>query len=126
MPNTDPNITAQIETFTQQLVATVEAAVAQRIQAGPCWCLWRSAEARAWPATKAGCGACGTCGGGEIGGKGRSHRSSFVPVPGCKNVAAPIFGMVCKDHKKVAKSKIKKYREERREGKVTRRQGPNR
>ena len=33
MPNTDPHITAQIETFTQQLVATVEAAVAQRIQA---------------------------------------------------------------------------------------------
>jgi hypothetical protein len=33
MPNTDPNITAQIETFTQQIVATVEAAVAQRIQA---------------------------------------------------------------------------------------------
>ena len=33
MPNTDPNITAQVETFTQQLVATVEAAVAQRIQA---------------------------------------------------------------------------------------------
>jgi len=28
--------------------------------------------------------------------------------------------MVCKDHKNVAKSKIKKYREERREGKVTR------
>jgi hypothetical protein len=43
----------------------------------------------------------------------------LCPVPGCKNVAAPIFGMVCKDHKKVAKSKIKKYREERREGKVT-------
>src|SRR5208283_4324250 len=33
MPHTDPNITAQIETFTQQIVATVEAAVAQRIQA---------------------------------------------------------------------------------------------
>jgi len=33
MPHSDPNITAQIETFTQQLVATVEAAVAQRIQA---------------------------------------------------------------------------------------------
>jgi hypothetical protein len=27
--------------------------------------------------------------------------------------------MVCKDHKNVAKSKIKKYREERREGNVT-------
>jgi len=43
----------------------------------------------------------------------------LCPVPGCKNVAAPIFGMVCKDHKNVAKSKIKKYREQRREGNVT-------
>ena len=40
-------------------------------------------------------------------------------MPGCKNVAAPVFGMVCRDHKSVAKSKIRKYREERREGRVT-------
>ena len=38
----------------------------------------------------------------------------LCPVPGCKNVAAPVFGMVCKDHKDVAKSTIKKYREARR------------
>ena len=37
----------------------------------------------------------------------------FCPVPGCKNKAAPIFGMVCAEHKDVAKSKIKKYREAR-------------
>jgi hypothetical protein len=37
----------------------------------------------------------------------------FCPVPGCKNKAAPIFGMVCAKHKDVAKSKIKKYREAR-------------
>lgn len=38
----------------------------------------------------------------------------FCPVPGCKNRAAPVFGMVCADHRKVSKAKIKKYREERR------------
>jgi hypothetical protein len=38
----------------------------------------------------------------------------FCPVPGCKNKAAPVFGMVCAKHKNVAKTKIKKYREERR------------
>jgi hypothetical protein len=38
----------------------------------------------------------------------------FCPVPGCKNVAAPVFGMVCSDHRDVAKAKIKKYREARR------------
>jgi hypothetical protein len=37
----------------------------------------------------------------------------LCPVPGCKNKAAPIFGMVCSKHKDVAKSKIKKYREAR-------------
>jgi hypothetical protein len=48
----------------------------------------------------------------------KTRPKQLCPVPGCKNVAAPIFGMVCKDHKNVAKSKIKKYREER-NGKVT-------
>jgi hypothetical protein len=38
----------------------------------------------------------------------------LCPVPGCKNRAAPIFGMVCSDHKDVAKAKIKAYREARR------------
>ena len=37
----------------------------------------------------------------------------LCPVPGCKNPAARIFGMVCAKHKDVAKSKIKKYREAR-------------
>ncbi len=38
----------------------------------------------------------------------------YCPVPGCKNKAAPIFGMVCSDHKDVPKAKIKEYREARR------------
>jgi hypothetical protein len=113
MPNTDPTITDQIETFTRQLVVTVEAAVAQRIQAA----------------------LAGAFGAPQKRGPGRPPKQAVAlvahvaarkkppkqlcPVPGCKNVAAPIFGMVCKEHKKVAKSKIKKYREERREGKVT-------
>jgi hypothetical protein len=40
-------------------------------------------------------------------------------VPGCTSPAAPVFGMVCKQHKNVAKAKIKKYREARREGTVS-------
>ena len=124
MPHTDPNITAQIETFTQQLVATVEAAVVQRIQAA-------LAAAFGIPQKR---------------GPGRppkqavahvapvaarktqivrpavamaARKKQLCPVPGCKNPAAPIFGMVCKEHRNVAKSKIKKYREQRREGNVT-------
>jgi hypothetical protein len=42
----------------------------------------------------------------------------FCPVPGCKNPAAPVFGMVCAKHKDVAKTKIKKYREARKAAKL--------
>jgi hypothetical protein len=44
----------------------------------------------------------------------RKAPPQLCPVPGCKNRAAPIFGMVCSDHKNVPKAKIKKYREARR------------
>jgi len=42
----------------------------------------------------------------------------LCPVPGCKNSAAPVFGMVCAKHKDVPKAKIKKYREARRARKL--------
>ena len=42
----------------------------------------------------------------------------LCPVPGCKNPAAPVFGMVCAKHKDVAKAKIKKYREARKAKKL--------
>jgi hypothetical protein len=42
----------------------------------------------------------------------------LCPVPGCKNPAAPVFGMVCAKHKDVAKSKIRKYREARKAKKL--------
>lgn len=38
----------------------------------------------------------------------------YCPVPGCKNRAAPVFGMVCSDHRALPKAKIKKYRADRR------------
>ena len=110
MPNTDPNITAQIETFTRQIVATVEAAVAQRIQAALAGALGvpqkrgpgrppKQAAAHVAPVA--------------------ARKKQLCPVPGCKNPAAPVFGMVCREHKNVAKSKIRKYREARRAGTVT-------
>lgn len=48
----------------------------------------------------------------------RKGPRQLCPVPGCKNPAAPVFGMVCADHKGVAKTKIKKYREQRRAKKL--------
>ena len=44
----------------------------------------------------------------------RKRPKQLCPVPGCNNPAAPVFGMVCSEHKDVAKSTIKKYREARR------------
>jgi hypothetical protein len=44
----------------------------------------------------------------------RARPKQLCPVPGCKNPAAPVFGMVCAAHKDVSKAKIKQYREERR------------
>src|ERR1700690_4011922 len=42
----------------------------------------------------------------------------LCPVPGCRSPAAPLYGMVCAEHKGVAKAKIKKYREARRAKKL--------
>ena len=38
----------------------------------------------------------------------------LCPAPGCKNPAAPVFGMVCAKHKDVPKAQIAKWREARR------------
>ena len=48
----------------------------------------------------------------------RKLPTQLCPVPGCKNNAAPVFGMVCAEHKDVPKAKIKKYREQRRAKKL--------
>ena len=42
----------------------------------------------------------------------------LCPVPGCKNPAAPVYGMVCARHKDLPKAKIKAYREARRAKKL--------
>jgi hypothetical protein len=50
--------------------------------------------------------------------KRKKAPPQLCPVPGCKNKAAPIFGMVCAKHKDVPKAKIKEYREARRAKKL--------
>jgi hypothetical protein len=49
----------------------------------------------------------------------KAAPKQLCPVPGCKNPAAPVFGMVCSEHKGLPKAKIKAYREARRQAKVT-------
>jgi hypothetical protein len=48
----------------------------------------------------------------------RKAPLQLCPVPGCKNPAAPIFGMVCAKHKDLPKAKIKKFREARKAKKL--------
>jgi hypothetical protein len=38
----------------------------------------------------------------------KKHAPRLCPVPGCQNVAAPVFGMMCKEHKDVPKAEQKK------------------
>ena len=48
---------------------------------------------------------------------GRPRKKAPIqlcPVPGCGNRAAPVFGMVCSEHKDLPKKKIRAYREARR------------
>ena len=48
---------------------------------------------------------------------GRARKKppiQYCPVTGCKNRAAPVFGMLCRDHKGLPKGQIKKFREQRR------------
>lgn len=44
----------------------------------------------------------------------RKGPIQLCPVPGCKERAAPVFGMLCAKHKDTPKAKVKKYREQRR------------
>jgi hypothetical protein len=105
MPNIGQNITALIADFARQLVAAAEAAAAERIQAALAGALGASGKRGpgrpkqiAVAVTKA---------------AGKARPKQLCPVPGCKNPAAPVFGMVCAKHKDVPKAKIKKYREAR-------------
>ena len=108
-------ITSLTEAFARQLASVVEQAAAARIQS----------------AILDGLGGGGGRGPGRprkneltalapiaLGAPRKKAPKQLCPVPGCKNAAAPVFGMVCAKHKEVPKAKIKKYREERRAAKV--------
>jgi hypothetical protein len=110
-PSVDQSITALVETFTRQIVTSVEEAAAERIQAALAGAFGiqekrgpgrppKPAVAPVAPVASA-----------------PARKKQLCPVPGCKNLAAPVFGMVCKEHKNLAKAKIKKYREQRRKAK---------
>lgn len=98
----DKTIIQIVDSFTEALTSLIE----------------ESATERARSAVEAAFGMPTKRGPGRPPGKARKKPPrQLCPVPGCKNTAAPIFGMVCKGHKGVAKSLIKKYRKARSEAK---------
>jgi hypothetical protein len=117
------NIQSIVDDFANQLSALIEAQVLARARVAVAAALG-GAKGKRGPgrppklATLAKLSAVGL-----IEGNGRRARKKappqLCPVPGCKNRAAPIFGMVCSTHKDVAKAKIKQYREARRAKKVS-------
>ena len=114
----DNNIQFLVDNFVKQIVATVEAAAARRVQAAMSVALG-AGSALALPRRR-----------------GRPAKASYLlpavaqpapikrrpkqlcPVPGCTGLAAPVFGMVCAKHKAVSKALVKKYRAQRRAAKA--------
>lgn len=114
MPDTNLNISNLVEDFALKLVAAVEASAVQRMQAALSGAF--GAPQKRGPGRPPKQVTAAAPAGQFSTQKRKSPPKQLCPVPGCGNAAAPVFGMVCKDHRNVAKSKIEKYRKERREG----------
>jgi hypothetical protein len=113
------NIQSIVDDFANQLSALIEAQVLARARATVAAALGGQAKRGPGRPPKLAKVAYGQLAGPAVvtAGRKKSRKKGppqLCPVPGCKNRAAPIFGMVCSTHKGVPKAKIKKYREARR------------
>jgi hypothetical protein len=111
----EPNIQMMVDDFVKQIVSTVEAATAQRVQSAVLTALGGGGglpRRRGRPPKNP------PLLGGTFFQPARRRPKQLCPVPGCNNPAAPVFGMVCAKHKDVPKAQIKKYRENRRAAKA--------
>jgi hypothetical protein len=103
------NITALVEEFSHHVVAAAKASVTARIEAALATAFGAPKKRGPGRPPKQAVAPVAGVAGRKSAGKTKRPKQ-LCPVPGCKNVAAPVYGMVCGDHKNVAKSKIKKYR----------------
>lgn len=111
------NIQSIVDDFANQLSALIEAQVVERARATVAAAL--GAQGKRGPGRPPKLASLARLTAPAIVAAGRKKPRKkgppqLCPVPGCKNRAAPIFGMVCSDHKGVSKAKIKQYREARR------------
>ena len=110
----ESNIKALVEAFVNQIVAVVESDSVHRVQQA----VAAAFSAGVMPTSRPGrparsLGAAVPAAAAPI----KRRPKQFCPVPGCNGVAAPVFGMVCTDHKDVPKTKIKEYRAQRKAAK---------
>ena len=105
------SIKAAVEDFTQRLHTLIEGHAAERARAAVLHAFGMNSPRKPGRPPKNGIAAAKVT---KVGRPRKKAPRQLCPVPGCKNTAAPIFGMVCAKHKDVAKSKIRKYREARR------------
>jgi len=109
------NIQSIVDDFANQLSALIEAQVVERARATVAAAL--GTHGKRGPGRPPKLVSLALAAPTGIGGRRKPRKKAppqLCPVPGCKNRAAPIFGMVCSDHKNVPKAKIKQYREARR------------
>jgi hypothetical protein len=112
----DNSIQFLVDSFVKQIVATVEAAAARRVQAAVSVALG-AGSALALPRRRGRPPKTANAVAPVAHASAKRRPKQFCPVPGCTGVAAPVFGMVCSEHKKVSKALIKKYRAQRRAAK---------
>jgi hypothetical protein len=106
-----------VDQFVKQVVVTVEAATAHRVQSAVASALGNSGSL--FPRRRGRPPKNPFLMGGMVAlAPARRRPKQLCPVPGCTNPAAPVFGMVCAKHKDLPKAKIKQYREQRRKAKA--------
>jgi hypothetical protein len=111
------NIQSIVDDFANQLSALIEAQVLERARATVAAALGAQGKRGPGRPPKLATLVQLSAPGGVMVGRRKPRKKAppqLCPVPGCKNRAAPIFGMVCSKHKDVPKAKIKEYREARR------------
>lgn len=106
----ESNIRSLVETFVSQIVAAIEADSVRRVQDA----VLAAVTGDASGGTRSGRAPRAAAAASAAPSAKRRRPKQFCPVPGCSGVAAPVFGMVCAEHKDLPKAKIKEYRAQRR------------
>ena len=133
IPSSDANLRSLVDGFVNRVVTAIETDAANRARQMVMTALSGSSLPRrrgrppkyATPYTTFSPAPASTAGSRPA----KKRPKQLCPMPGCTNLAAPVFGMVCAEHKGVPKSVIKKHREARKaaraggEGKGSTRRG---